>query len=175
MLCTASVEEMKEPSAPPESGDWEGNYGLGLQVIRRKGRTLVGHTGSLPGFLAALWFCAEENVAAVVFANVTSGPPIGEVAAELVDIVAEAEPRIPEPWRPLPEVDAALLALTGPWYWGTRPNILRLTPDRGLELRGLRGDGRGARFTARPDGTWIGLDGYYAGRRCGSSVTTTAA
>ncbi|WP_371777276.1 serine hydrolase domain-containing protein [Streptomyces sp. NBC_01438] len=163
VLCAASVAEMKAPSAPSEPGDWEGNYGLGLQVIHSKGRTLVGHTGSLPGFLAALWFCAEEDVAAVVFANATSGPLIGEVAAELVDIVAEAEPRIPEPWRPLPEVDAELLALTGPWYWGTRTNILRLNADRGLELRGLRGDGRGARFTARPDGTWIGLDGYYAG------------
>ncbi|MFF1921752.1 serine hydrolase domain-containing protein [Streptomyces sp. NPDC058221] len=163
VLRAASVAEMKEPSTPPESGDWDGNYGLGLQVVRRNGRTLVGHTGSLPGFLAALWFCAEDDVAAIVFANATSGPPIGEVAAELVDIVAESEPRIPEPWRPLPEVDAELLALTGPWYWGTRTNILRLTPDRGLELRGLRGEGRGARFTARPDGTWIGLDGYYAG------------
>ncbi|MFG2407068.1 serine hydrolase domain-containing protein [Streptomyces brevispora] len=163
VLCAASVDEMKEPSAPPEAGDWEGSYGLGLQLVRRNGRTLIGHTGSLPGFLATLWFCAEEDVAAVVFANVTSGPLIGEVAAELVDIVAEAEPRIPESWRPLPEVDAELLALTGPWYWGTRTNILRLNPDRGLELRTIRDGGRGARFTARPDGTWIGLDGYYAG------------
>ncbi|MCM2412911.1 serine hydrolase domain-containing protein [Streptomyces sp. RKAG290] len=163
VLRAASVQEMKDPSAPPESGDWDGHYGLGLQVVRRNGRTLVGHTGSLPGFLAALWFSAEDDVAAVAFANATSGPLVGEVAAELVSIVAEAEPRIPEPWRPLPEVDAELLALTGPWYWGTRANLLRLTSDRGLELRGLRGDGRGARFTARPDGTWIGLDGYYAG------------
>lgn len=163
VLAATSVAEMKEPAAPPESGDWDGHYGLGLQVIRRKGRTLIGHTGSLPGFLAALWFSAEDDVAAVTFANVTSGVPVGEVAAALVDIVAEAEPRIPEPWRPLPEVDAELLALTGPWYWGTRTNILRLTPDRGLELRPLNGQGRGARFTARPDGTWIGLDGYYAG------------
>ncbi|MFD8687913.1 serine hydrolase domain-containing protein [Streptomyces sp. NPDC059651] len=163
VLSAASVAEMREPAAPPESGDWDGHYGLGLQVVRRKGRTLMGHTGSLPGFLAALWFSVEDDVAAVAFANVTSGVLVGEVAAELVDIVAEAEPRIPEPWRPLPEVDAELLALTGPWYWGTRPNVLRLTPDRGLELRTLNGQGRGARFTARPDGTWIGLDGYYAG------------
>ncbi|WP_327709983.1 beta-lactamase family protein [Streptomyces sp. NBC_00464] len=163
VLTAASVAEMKEPAAPSEPGDWDGHYGLGLQVVRRKGRTLIGHTGSLPGFLAALWFCAEEDVAAVAFANVTSGVLVGEVAAELVDIVAESEPRIPEPWRPLPEVDAELLALTGPWYWGTRTNILRLTADRGLELQPLNGQGRGARFTARPDGTWIGLDGYYAG------------
>ncbi|MEU9088925.1 serine hydrolase domain-containing protein [Streptomyces sp. NPDC048428] len=163
VLAAASVAEMKEPAAPPEAGGWDGHYGLGLQVVRRKGRTLIGHTGSLPGFLAALWFSAEDDVAVVVFANVTSGVVIGEVAAELVDIVAESEPRIPEPWRPLPEVDAELLALTGPWYWGTRTNMLRLTPDGGLELQTLNGQGRGARFTARPDGTWIGLDGYYAG------------
>lgn len=163
VLGASSVAEMKKPSTPPEPGDWDGSYGLGLQVVRRKGRTLIGHTGSLPGFLAALWLSAEDDVAAVAFANVTSGVLVGEVAAELVDIVAESEPRIPEPWRPLPEVDADLLALTGPWYWGTRTNILRLTPDRGLELQTLNGQGRGARFTARPDGTWIGLDGYYAG------------
>lgn len=34
---------------------------------------------------------------------------------------------------------------------------------RGLTLQPLRGSGRGARFVAQPDGSWIGLDGYYAG------------
>lgn len=131
VLGAASVEEMRAPSAPPESGDWQGNYGLGLQVVREDGRTLVGHTGSLPGFLAALWLSTEDDVAAVVLTNTTSGLFVGEVAADLVGIVAEAEPRIPEPWRPLTEVDAELLALTGPWYWGTRPNILQLTADGG--------------------------------------------
>lgn len=163
VLRAASVEEMKRPSAAMEPGDWDNGYGLGVQLVRRKGRTFIGHTGSLPGFLAALWVSAEDDVAAVVLVNATSGVAIGEVAADLVDIVAEAEPRIPEPWRPLPEVDAELLALTGPWYWATRPNILRLTADCGLELWPANGPGRGARFTARPDGTWVGLDGYYAG------------
>ncbi|MFF3055111.1 serine hydrolase domain-containing protein [Streptomyces sp. NPDC057909] len=163
VLGAATVEEMRAPSAPPESGDWEGNYGLGLQVVHQDGRTLLGHTGSLPGFLAALWLSTEDDVAAVVLTNTTSGLFVGEVAADLVGIVAEAEPRIPEPWRPLTEVDAELLALTGPWYWGTRPNILQLTADGGLTLQPLRGSGRGARFVAQPDGSWIGLDGYYAG------------
>jgi CubicO group peptidase (beta-lactamase class C family) len=163
VLRAESVREMRAPSAPSEDGDWSGSYGLGLQIVRRDGRTLFGHTGSLPGFLAALWFSVEDDVAAVVLTNATSGPLTGGVAADLVRIVAEAEPRIPEPWRPLPEGDHELLALTGPWYWGTHAYILRLVADRGLELQPLRGDGRGARFRARPDGTWIGLDGYYAG------------
>ncbi|MFE7426323.1 MULTISPECIES: serine hydrolase domain-containing protein [unclassified Streptomyces] len=163
VLCAASVEQMREPSAPSQPGDWDGAYGLGLQIERRNGRTLFGHTGSLPGFLAALWFSVDDDVTAVVLTNVTSGPVVGGVAADLVEIVAEAEPRIPEPWRPLPEADPELLALTGPWYWGVRAHILRLEPDGGLDLQPLRGAGRGARFTALPDGTWIGRDSYYAG------------
>ncbi|WP_335932386.1 serine hydrolase domain-containing protein [Streptomyces sp. PTD5-9] len=163
VLCAASVEEMRTPSSPTQPGDWGSAYGLGLQIERVDGRTLFGHTGSLPGFLAALWISVDDDVAAVALTNTTSGPLIGGTAADLVKIVAEAEPRIPEPWRPLPEVDPELLALTGPWYWGVRAHALRLTPDGGLDLRPLRGDGRGARFSARPDGTWIGHDGYYAG------------
>ncbi|MFI9627474.1 serine hydrolase domain-containing protein [Streptomyces sp. NPDC052042] len=163
VLCAASVEQMREPSAPGQPGEWGSAYGLGLQIEREDGRTLFGHTGSLPGFLAALWFSVDDDVAAVVLTNVTSGPMAGGVAADLAKIVAEAEPRVPDPWRPLPEVGPELLALTGPWYWGTRPHLLRLGPDGGLDLRPLHGNGRGARFTALPDGTWIGRDSYYAG------------
>ncbi|MFC9754881.1 serine hydrolase domain-containing protein [Streptomyces sp. NPDC056921] len=163
VLRVASVKQMRVPSAPAEPGEWQVNYGLGLQVVRSGSRTLIGHTGSLPGFLAALWISVEDDVAAVALTNTTAGLMVGGVAADLVDIVAESEPRIPEPWRPLPEVDAELLALTGPWYWGTRSNVLRMAADGGLELGPLQGAGRGARFTAQPDGTWIGLDGYYAG------------
>lgn len=163
VLSASSVEEMRAPAAPPEAGDWTGAYGLGLQSVRRQSRTLLGHSGSLPGFLATLWFSVEDDVAAVVLANATSGPLTGTVAGDLVELVAEAEPRIPEPWRPMPEVDDELLALTGPWYWGTYVYGLKLLADRGLELLPLRGPGRSARFRACPDGTWKGLNGYYAG------------
>ncbi|WP_432102793.1 serine hydrolase domain-containing protein [Streptomyces sp. bgisy091] len=163
VLSVSSVEEMRVPAAPAETGDWASTYGLGLQCVRRGDRTLLGHSGSLPGFLATLWFSVEDDVAAVVLTNATSGPLVGTVAADLVQIVAEAEPRIPAPWRPLPDVDAELLALTGPWYWGTYAYGLKLLADRGLELRPLRGAGRTARFRACPDGTWTGLNGYYAG------------
>ncbi|MFJ8850565.1 serine hydrolase domain-containing protein [Streptomyces sp. NPDC102437] len=163
VLRAASVKQMRVPSAPAEPGAWQVNYGLGLQVVRSGSRTLIGHTGSLPGFLAALWISVEDDVAAVALTNTTAGLMVGGFAADLVDIVAESEPRIPEPWRPLPEVDAELLALTGPWYWGTHSNVLRMAADGGLELKPLQGAGRGARFTAQSDGTWIGLDGYYAG------------
>ncbi|MEU3184901.1 serine hydrolase domain-containing protein [Streptomyces sp. NPDC006923] len=163
VLSAASVRELRTPSVPPEPDAWDSGYGLGTQILRQGGRTLSGHTGSLPGFVAGLWVSVTDGVAAVVLANATSGPLAGSIAADLVAIVADAEPRIPEPWRPLPEVDRTLLDLTGPWYWGTRAFGLRLTADRGLELRALRGVDRGSRFVAQSDGSWTGLDGYYAG------------
>ncbi|MFD5097968.1 serine hydrolase domain-containing protein [Streptomyces albidochromogenes] len=177
VLGADSVREMRTPAAPAGPGEGAGGYGLGLQIVRAGQRTLVGHSGSLPGFVAGLWVGVEDGLAAVVLTNATSGLSAPAVAADLIGIVAEAEPRIPEPWRPLPEVDQELLALTGPWFWGTAAYALSLTADRGLQLQPLRGTGRGARFAARPDGTWTGLDGYYLGetlrvvRRADGSVS----
>ncbi|MFG2284740.1 serine hydrolase domain-containing protein [Streptomyces sp. NPDC048595] len=164
VLSAESLAEMRTPAVPPEGNAWEAGYGLGLQLVRREGRTLVGHTGSMPGFLAALWADVDEDVAGIVLANCTSGPAVGAIAADLTGIVVEYEPRIPEPWRPLPGPPGPeLLALTGLWYWGANPHTLRLLAEHGLELAPLSQAGRSSRFRAETDGTWTGLDGYYAG------------
>lgn len=163
VLSAASVREMRTPSAPPEAGDWHSGYGLGLQVTRQGDRrTLTGHTGSLPGFVAGLWISVEDGVGAVALANSTTGAA-ATIAADLIRIVVDAEPKLPAPWRPLSEVDPALLELTGPWYWGTYSYGLRLNSDGSVALEPLRGPGRAAKFEARTDGSWIGLDGYYQG------------
>ncbi|WP_128377495.1 serine hydrolase domain-containing protein [Streptomyces cavernae] len=161
VLSEESVREMRTPAAPSVAAGE--SYGLGLQILEREGRSLVGHSGSLPGYVAGLVIGVADDVAAVVLANCTSGPPVFSVAADLVRIVAEAEPRIPEPWQPLPEIDHQVLELTGPWYWGTQPLALRLIADEGVSLEPLSGIGRRSRFRANQDGTWTGLDGYYAG------------
>ncbi|HCA87794.1 MAG TPA: serine hydrolase [Streptomyces sp.] len=163
VLSPESVAEMRVPAAAPGSDSWDAGYGLGLQLFRKDGRVLIGHTGSLPGFLATLWIGVEDDVAGVVLANTTSGVAVGAAAADLVRIVAEREPRIPEPWRPLSEADPALLEMTGPWYWGPTPFTLRLGAGRELKLSALAGAGRASRFRAEPDRTWTGLDGYYLG------------
>ncbi|MET7405114.1 serine hydrolase domain-containing protein [Streptomyces parvulus] len=165
VLGADTVREMRAPAAAMEAVDVADGaaYGLGLQIQHRDGRLLVGHSGSLPGFLANLTLSVDDDVAAVVLTNCTSGPLLGGVGADLVRIVAEAEPRIPEPWRPLPEADAAVLELAGQWYWGTHAFALRLTPDGGVSLEPLSGQGRRSRFRANADGSWTGLEGYYAG------------
>ncbi|RFU82550.1 class A beta-lactamase-related serine hydrolase [Streptomyces triticagri] len=165
VLSAETVREMRRPAAPGES-DWTGGYGLGVQLIRSGERALAGHTGSLPGFLACLLLSEaadEEGLAAVVLANCTSGPLVATLTADLIGIVADAEPRIPEPWRPLPAADPELLALTGSWYWGTQLFGLRLSADGGVEFGPQNGTGRRSRFRADGEGRWIGLDGYYDG------------
>jgi hypothetical protein len=155
---------MREPRSAPEAAGWESSYGLGMQLLRTPDRMLAGHTGSMPGFLCTLWVSVDDDVGAVAVANTTTGLAIGGLAADLVGIVVEREPRIPEPWRPLAEVDGSLLELTGPWYWGPAGFAVRLVADRQFELTALSGKStRDARFRPAGDGTWIGLNGYWAG------------
>lgn len=163
VLGAESVREMRTSAAPPEPGIAELGYGLGVQLAAQGERRLAGHSGSLPGFVAGLWLSEADDVAAVVLANCTSGLPASSVAADLVAIVADAEPRFPEPWRPFRQADRVPLEVCGPWYWGTSPQVVRLRADGSLELGPVGAAGRAARFRAEPDGTWTGLSGYYAG------------
>ncbi|MBL3805645.1 serine hydrolase domain-containing protein [Streptomyces sp. BRB081] len=163
VLSAASVREMRTPAAPSLPGTPESAYGLGLQVLSGAGATLTGHMGSLPGYLAALLSHEGERLTAVVLANTTSGLLVGTLAAELLGIVAEAEPAMPRLWRPMREVDPAVLELAGAWYWGVTPYGLHCGADGGVELRPLKGTGRASRFEAVGDGTWRGLDGYFRG------------
>ncbi|MFJ3306076.1 serine hydrolase domain-containing protein [Streptomyces sp. NPDC086549] len=165
VLSAESVQDMRTPAAPAEAADVVdgASYGLGMQIQNRDGRLLVGHSGSLPGFLANLVISVVDDVAAVVLANCTSGPLLSAVGADLVRIVAEAEPRIPEPWRPLRAADSSVVELAGQWYWGTQAFALRVTADGLISLGPLSGNGRRSRFRANGDGSWTGLEGYYAG------------
>ncbi|MET7291772.1 serine hydrolase domain-containing protein [Streptomyces griseoloalbus] len=165
VLSAESLREMRTPAAPAEAADVASGYayGLGMELRHQHGRALVGHTGSLPGFLACLTIGVADDVSAVVLANCTSGPAPFTVAADLVRIVAEAEPRIPAPWQPLREADPAVLELVGQWYWGTYAFALRLSADGLVSLEPLSGNGRRSRFRPKGDGTWVGLEGYYAG------------
>ncbi len=163
VLPAKTLAETRAPAAPPGDDAWASGYGLGLQLFRHDGRVFYGHSGSMPGFLATLCVSPDGAIGGIALANATSGPDIAAIAVDLATIVADNEPRIPARWKPLPDVEAALLALTGLWYWGPRPYLLRLLADRGLELSPAAGRGRASRFRAEPDGTCTGLDGYYAG------------
>ena len=160
VLDPATLEEMTEPAGVDSSAPGWSAYGLGLQVLRVDDRTLVGHGGSMPGFLAAVFVDRDERTGGVSLANTTTGLEL-LVPALLAELRA-AEPRIVEAWAPSPApVDLDLLGI---WYWGPAPCVLRAAPGGLLHLGPLPGrGGRASRFSRRPDGTWVGLDGYYAG------------
>jgi CubicO group peptidase (beta-lactamase class C family) len=164
VLSADTVAEMRVPRSAPESDTWESSYGLGVQLLRVGQRMLAGHTGSMPGFLCALWVSVEDDVSAAVLANTTSGLPIGTLGADLLGIVADREPRIPAPWRPMEKLDDSLLELVGPWYWGPTGYGLKLEADGHFQLSSLSGAGtRNSRFRPSGVGTWVGLNGYFAG------------
>jgi CubicO group peptidase (beta-lactamase class C family) len=160
VLASATLEEMAVPAGIDSAAPGWSSYGLGVQVLRVDGRTLVGHGGSMPGFLAGVFVDPEERTGAVSLASTTSG--LDPLVFGLLDDLRAAEPRIVEPWRPEPSPVG--LDLLGVWFWGPAPTALRAVPGGLLHLGPLPGrPGRASRFAPRPDGTWVGLDGYYAG------------
>ncbi len=163
ILRPETVAEMREPATIEDGPAWQSGYGLGLALRQERGRRLAGHTGSMPGFLAALWTDVENDVSSVVLLNSTSGVPVGGLAADLAGIVADQEPKLPDEWTPQEATDPELLELTGHWYWGPSPHVLRLLPNRWLSLTPPDQDATTGRFRPENDGTWTGLDGYRAG------------
>ncbi|WP_440106410.1 serine hydrolase domain-containing protein [Streptosporangium sp. H16] len=161
VLAPDTVAEMREPATVDDGDAWTGGYGLGLQLARAGGRRLAGHTGSMPGFLATVWADPSDKVGVLFTANSTAGVS-RSLLTDLLAILDEHEPRLPAEWEPVADT-AGLLELTGPWYWGPSAYALRLLPEGGISLNPIAGTGRASRFTAQADGTWLGLDGYYAG------------
>jgi CubicO group peptidase (beta-lactamase class C family) len=164
VLSPDTVEEMTVPAGVDSSAPGWSSYGLGVQVQRPAdappGTVLVGHGGSMPGFLAGLWVDRGEKAGALMLANTTAGLDAGLPAGLLSDLRA-AEPRIADAWTPSPS--PVPVELLGPWYWGPAPYVLRAVPGGLLHLGGLGRPGRSSRFRPGPDGTWIGMDGYFAG------------
>ncbi|MFJ5229705.1 serine hydrolase domain-containing protein [Kitasatospora sp. NPDC088391] len=157
VLDAATVREMRQPATAGSAG-----YGLGLDLGSAHGLDLFGHTGSVPGFRAGLFVAPGAGLAAVALADSGSFPGgIDSLVHDLLATVERHEPRFPEPWRPMPDADPDLLALTGRWYWGPVPFTLGLRAGRRLELA-PHGGGPDL-LHPQPDGTWTGHDGSWHG------------
>jgi CubicO group peptidase (beta-lactamase class C family) len=73
VLSAAPPAQMRTARTGVENG---AAYGLGLQLFSSEGRSYVGHTGSMPSFVATLWIDPVERSGAVVPANTTAGVPV---------------------------------------------------------------------------------------------------
>lgn len=161
LLSPDTVAEMSRPASVDDGSTWSTGFGLGLQLHRSDGQSLVGHGGSMPGFVASIVTDPASGDGAVVLANATSGVAVGRTATDLLRLLSEREPPLPRPWRPV-DVAAELLELTGTWYWGTSPSVLSVVGREGLRLD-APGGGRSSEFRPAGPDVWVGLDSYFAG------------
>ncbi|WP_370619838.1 serine hydrolase domain-containing protein [Mumia sp. Pv 4-285] len=148
----------------PQSGDPDekgaGAYGLGLRLAVAGERVLVGHGGSMPGFLAGAYVDRESGVGAVVLANTAYGLDVSTLPRTLIEVVLAHEPVVAAEWTPTREVPDAVRELLGTWHWGHQPYTMSYDGQRLL----LASDG-GRAFAFAPSGrdTWTGLSGYQLG------------
>ncbi len=150
-------------AAHPQSGDrhdaLESAYGLGFQLGRGGSGMLVGHTGSMPGFLAACLVDRTRRTGAVVLTNATNGLAPGGLVRNLLEELERCEPSLLEAWTPTVAVPTAVADVLGPWHWGNTSFALTMTGDD-LAL-GRDGD-VWCRFELRDDAI-VGTTGYLAG------------
>ncbi|MGD9958910.1 MAG: serine hydrolase domain-containing protein [Nocardioides sp.] len=134
-------------------------HGLGFQLLPGGSGTLVGHTGSMPGFLAACLVDPRRGSAAVCLANGTSGLAPSELATTLIEELERSEPALPAPWVPSSPVPRAVADVLGVWHWGNTPLVFSW---EGSELVVRGADREKHRFTVTADRI-VGLSGYHAG------------
>ena len=113
-------------------------YGLGFRLVPYGARTLVGHTGTMPGFMASCFVDRQTGDGFVGFANGTVGQQSVGLAADLLRAIDEQPGVAGDPWLPTVEVPDLALDLVGSWFWGERAFELRWDSGRLLmvELRG---------------------------------------
>lgn len=134
-------------------------HGLGFQLFPGGSGTLAGHSGSMPGFLAACLVDRRRRTGGVVLTNATVGHSPVALATTLLEDLERSEPTVARPWRPSPTLPAELTGVPGVWHWGNTPIVF---VREGEELVGRRGGLEQYRFAVR-NGRIVGLSGYHAG------------
>jgi CubicO group peptidase (beta-lactamase class C family) len=163
LLGQATLAEMRKPAGVFDvpGQPWTLGYGLGLQLWNTGGRRSYGHTGSMPGFFGVLQIDAASGDAAIMLSNSTA-PSSGQAfTGDLLRILAENDPPVRPEWRPS-GVARDALELVGTWYWGPMAFLVSVSGGV-LEFRPAGSAGPAFRFRREDDGTWTGLDGYFAG------------
>jgi hypothetical protein len=164
VLSRTTLDEMATLQSASRVGAATGGYGLGLRLVHGGSGTLVGHTGSMPGFLAGLFVDRVRRTGAVVLANGTVGLRAEGLPLDLIDTLEQIEPTLAPVWSPNTDVPAEVTEVLGVWHWGN--TALGFSWD-GAEVvvTGIGDRTVAYRFAPRPDGTFAGTVGYHHGER----------
>jgi CubicO group peptidase (beta-lactamase class C family) len=155
LLAPESLAEMTRPVLD--------DHGLGLRLAVHAGGPLVGHTGSMPGFLAAVFVDPHSGIGAATLMNATTGvDPLALVVGLLEGDPPDLD-ELPDPWVPTTELPGEVRDVPGLWFWGHTPFEARWH-NEGLEFHNLATRSAAYRFEVR-DGTLRGVTGYHRGER----------
>ena len=133
VLARSSAEEMRTVQVIDDHERWLAGYGLGLQLRRDRDLILAGHSGSMPGFIARLYFSPQEKLVAAALTNESEGV-LGDVGLALVRTTAEEWPVAPELWRVGEPPPDDVVPLLGIWFGEATQLVLRWREGR-LEAR----------------------------------------
>lgn len=174
VLAPGTLVEMQTVQSGDPSTQHESAYGLGHRLTWSPSGTLVGHSGSMPGFLADLQVNPRTGVGAVMLTNATTmatrHKPAGELVSWACDQVADSGNQADVPWGAEPLVERArpprtggerrdVSELLGRWYWGNTPCDLTST-ETGFALTT---SDRTWHFVTDEVDTYLGVSGYPAG------------
>lgn len=165
VLAPDTADEMCEPVVLVDLVGWRLAHGLGPQLFRRGDRVLVGHGGSMPGFVAGLVVDRPSRTAVAVCTNAWWALRGTDLATDVLEDVLAAEPAAPPPWTPATSPDG-LAELLGHWWW--RGIAFAATTDGALLRVGPAADPRGPRASRfRPDigDRYVGVSGPERGER----------
>ena len=164
VLSPDSVAAMAGPVAIADPEAWTSGYGLGLQLWRRGERVFVGHTGSMPGYLAVLVVHRPTGTGVVAFVNSYSltGSTIAALGLSILEAVLDGEPAaLPGPWRPGVAPPPDVEPLCGRWWWMGREFEARWDPsgEGALVITGTRAGAEAWRFSPEGADCWRGQSG----------------
>lgn len=118
VLSRETVDEMCTPVVMQDDA-WTAGHGLGPELNRVGERIYVGHGGSMPGYVAHFAVHRPSRTGVVAFANSYGlrGTSIRAVSLEALTAVLDAEPVLPQPWRPASAPTGEAAEVCGRWWW----------------------------------------------------------
>ncbi len=164
VLATSTLDEMCTLQSGSLAGGLSGGYGLGLRLSAGGSGTLVGHTGSMPGFLAGILVDRVRRTGALCLANATTGLRCEGLPTDLLAELERSEPTVLPAWEPTRDVPDTVREVLGVWHWGN--TALAFSYDGTQVVVTPVGSTTAAyRFRLDADGTLVGTSGYHHGER----------
>ena len=176
VLGRGSLSQMLSPTAPANAASPGYQYGFGVYLWKVRGSTMIGHTGQINGFAAAVGYLPERDLAIVVLANddtfdarvvgrrlaaIALGEPYPEV--EAVTASSQLLAQMEGSYRLDAQTVATLVVKDGTLWWqrgNRRPLPMQVTskeafhfvPDELTYIIPVRRDGRVVALDYFPDG-----------------------